>query len=300
IIDFARGTANGGSVSASTLNPADLGATGKLAWDEDYLYAQIVVSDDVHSQTNSAGNRWQDDGVQISIGNGNGWREMEFVLAGNLNDIYQYCYSNNTGASGGTGNVAQGLSTMQSEIVRDNEAKTTTYDIKINWAYVGILTPAAGDVAKIAITINDNDGSGRKDLAYFDGISTKNKGEGMGYLIMASEVAHEHESLWVEEDDCKKYICQECGEVEEVVCLEFDKAKTEPKRITSISEAVKGEWTIQFTVEIPYEDGDARIAKHSINIGKNSDGKLDLGRYILKYDIKGNGSNIKVFEIVKK
>ena len=235
VIDFAKGTANGGSVSASTLDPADLSATGKLAWDEDYLYAQIVVSDNIHNQTNSAGNRWQDDGVQISIGNNAGWREMEFVLSSSLETAYQQCYNNTTGAAGNTGSVAQGSSTIQSEITRDDEAKTTTYNIKINWAYVGISDPAAGNVGKIAITINDNDGGSRKDLAYFDGISTGSKGQGMGYLILTEIPQHVHDYELTEHDDptCEEngssvYTCAGCGdsytEVDEDSALGHDYA----------------------------------------------------------------------------
>ena len=185
-IDFGKGIIDGGAL-ASTLNPSDLSATGKLAWDDTYLYANIVVTDDVHSQTKDAGSRWEDDGVQISIGNGRGHREVEFTLSSDLSTVYQHCYSNSTGASGGTGVVAISMNTMVTTIVRDDVAKTTTYKIALNWAYFGITDPTTA-TNKISICVNDNDGSGRKFAAYFDGIATSGKGQDMGYLVLMPEV----------------------------------------------------------------------------------------------------------------
>jgi len=182
-IDFSKGRASAAPFPA----PSDLGATGKLAWDENYLYARIAVEDDIHIQTNGAGSRWQDDGVQISVHNGTGFREMEFTLLANQTAA-QYCYQNSTGVTGsgmGTGAVNQAANTMQSAITR--EGTTTTYEIKIAWSYVGISNVTADSLNKIAVCINDNDVGGgmenRKYITYFEGI-TDAKGVGMGYLVL--------------------------------------------------------------------------------------------------------------------
>ena len=120
------------------------------------------------------------------------------------------------------------------------------------------------------------------------------------YIVADDGSALGHDGAWVDYDDCKKHICQTCGETMEVAYLNFNGAYTAPKNISSIAENEKNVWTLSFAVEVPYDDGTSRIIEHTVEIGKNSDGEIDLGSYILRYDIKGNGSNIKVFEIVPK
>jgi len=65
-----------------------------------------------------------------------------------------------------------------------------------------------------------------------------------------------------------------------------------------IVETAKNIWTVTFTVTETLSNGVVRTVNHEILIGKNSDGKINLGDYTLTYDIKGNGSNIKAFGIV--
>ena len=72
----------------------------------------------------------------------------------------------------------------------------------------------------------------------------------------------------------------------------------------SIAETAKNsrEWTLSFWVTETYEGGDSKRIEYSITINSNNanvDGSYDLGNgYILIYDIKGNGSNIKEFRII--
>jgi len=84
-------------------------------------------------------------------------------------------------------------------------------------------------------------------------------------------------------------------------------AKTGAENIMNIAETSKGIWTVTFTIEIPCTNGEIKFSEYIIEIEKNGDGEIDLGKlnellegYILKYDIKGNGSNVKLFEIVNK
>ena len=109
-----------------------------------------------------------------------------------------------------------------------------------------------------------------------------------------------HECEWVEYGDRKENICKACGETTETVYLDFGGAKADPGSITGIEENEKNVWTVTFLVEVPYEDGTVRLIEHTVEIKKNGDGEIDLGDYILAYDIKGNGSNVKLFEIVAK
>jgi len=120
------------------------------------------------------------------------------------------------------------------------------------------------------------------------------------YIIFDLGSALGHNSIWIEYNDCKKYICQTCEKIIDVIMLDFGKAQTSANNIEKIEEGPKNIWTLKFAVEIPYADGASRIIEHTVNIEKNGNGIIDLGKYCLKYDIKGNGSNIKAFEIIPK
>ena len=77
-------------------------------------------------------------------------------------------------------------------------------------------------------------------------------------------------------------------------------AVTNKNSIISINETMKNTWQVTFTITEIYDNGKTENTEHTIEIDKNSDGRIDLGDYVLIYDIKGNGSNIKTFEIQMK
>ena len=75
---------------------------------------------------------------------------------------------------------------------------------------------------------------------------------------------------------------------------------TDANSIVGITEAVKGVWTVTFIVTVTCDDGTSEEITQTVTVPKNGDGTIDMGDYILVYDIKGNGSNVKVFRIVMK
>jgi len=86
-------------------------------------------------------------------------------------------------------------------------------------------------------------------------------------------------------------------------------ATTNAEGFISITETSRNSkiWVLTFTVTEIYNDGAAIDVQYSINLDGNN-ANLDgtyifednhkLSGYTLVYDIKGNGSNIKVFEII--
>ncbi|MCL1810329.1 MAG: hypothetical protein FWG42_11290 [Clostridiales bacterium] len=70
--------------------------------------------------------------------------------------------------------------------------------------------------------------------------------------------------------------------------------------ILSITENEKSVWTVDFSAFVTYNDGSEGMVAFSAIVPKNGAGTVDLGDFILVYDIKGNGSNVKTFEIVPK
>ena len=87
-------------------------------------------------------------------------------------------------------------------------------------------------------------------------------------------------------------------------------AVTSAKDFISIKETAKNSrvWTLTFKVTLTYSDGNTKVETYSINLNGNNanlDGKYKfadghaLAGYTLVYDIKGNGSNIKDFRLVR-
>jgi len=110
------------------------------------------------------------------------------------------------------------------------------------------------------------------------------------------------------DDGYEVYQCSRCVETKRVILPKLGGGEaptltgvaTGEKNIGSIVESEKGTWTVTFTVTEKYADGSTQDVKYVEKIEKNSDGTIDLGDYILTYDIKGNGSNIKKFEVKLK
>ena len=91
--------------------------------------------------------------------------------------------------------------------------------------------------------------------------------------------------------------------------LVLENAETSAKNFISIKETSKNSraWVLKFNVVETYSDGSKEVVTYSINLNGNNanlDGKYiftdsPLEGYTLVYDIKGNGSNIKTFNLIK-
>ncbi|QHW29525.1 family 16 glycosylhydrolase [Paenibacillus rhizovicinus] len=175
-ISFNDGTSSG-------MRPS-VAVSGQLAWDKDNLYLAVTAKTPDLNQNQTGGNIWQGDGVQLAVRGSAGYREMGFAL-NPAQGVQQW----NWGADGTlTGNSAIPADMATTQIVRDDSAGTTTYEIAIKWAYLGLdsSTIDASSLYDIALVLNDSDGSNRGYLAVYDGIATGSKGVGMGKLVLAA------------------------------------------------------------------------------------------------------------------
>ena len=202
IIDFARGVIDDNGTLASTL--ADLSATGMVTWDEDYLYIAVTVNTPEHFQNQTGGNIWQGDGIQVSVRDSVGFREMGFAKH-NDGTITQWCWLNSTGSAVGTGEVSQ--TNARSAIVRNDATGQTIYEIAIRWDYLGFTNVSAGDIARISLTVNDNHNGTRRFIEYGAGIAVGAKGDNMGFLFLASALCDDDDSC------CNDYPNCDCDEV---------------------------------------------------------------------------------------
>jgi len=92
--------------------------------------------------------------------------------------------------------------------------------------------------------------------------------------------------------------------------LEAIKCVTNPQYVSIIETSKNSRvWVLTFRVTMVYGDGAIALEEYKINLDGNNanlDGKYtfpaghELAGFTLTYDIKGNGSNIKTFEIAQK
>ena len=103
-------------------------------------------------------------------------------------------------------------------------------------------------------------------------------------------------------DGNETFTCKNCGDAYTVVLpkLSAISMTTDADSIISITEAPKGWWVVVFIVTVTCDDGSTEDVEYTVTIPKNGDGTIDMGDSILVYDIKGNGSNVKVFRIEMK
>ncbi|MBR4519708.1 MAG: hypothetical protein IKO65_11980 [Victivallales bacterium] len=133
----------------------DCSARVRCAWDDQYLYVQAEVTDDVHLQTHSDEFIWKEDCLQFALrafpanlAQGYDGREREFGLAlpaGTDGIVYQWM--------GGDG---QGL-LADAQIHAEREGNLTRYRAAIPWNKLALPPPKPGMLISFAFTVNDND-----------------------------------------------------------------------------------------------------------------------------------------------
>ncbi len=151
--------------------PSDCSANCYLAWDERNLYFAAEVADDVHCQPVDGGQAdqmWQHDSVQIGIDVGGDAKPSSNVPQYDGTNDYEIGFGLSQSAgpiawlwANPKGNPAA-VRLDNGTIVRDEAAKMTRYDIAVPWSLLGLTGSPAGKWMGLNITVNDDDGRGRK------------------------------------------------------------------------------------------------------------------------------------------
>lgn len=179
----------------------DLSATGKLKWDDDYLYMYVDVRDNVHHmEQEKPTDAWGGDSLQISIDPA---RADGPVLSG-VHMSYTASLHSTKGGSVLSVDIAgypelglqwgSILDDSKVAVKRDEIGKKTTYTIAMAWSEV--LPEGYEDASDlgIALVINDSDGTGRKGWAnYMGGIATGKDPAQFGDLILSELASFERE-----------------------------------------------------------------------------------------------------------
>ena len=146
--------------------PQDLGVKSQFAWDDDNLYAYIVVTDDVHFNSQTGGNIWREDNLQLGIDlhnpatNSTTRNELGFALT-NDSEVIKWAWTRPAGANAPTAPITD----IAAEITRDEDTKTTIYNLKI--PFHTVLNDPAPELVNgrigISIMLNESDGPGESD-----------------------------------------------------------------------------------------------------------------------------------------
>lgn len=153
---------------------ADLSADAGVAWDNDKLYFDIVVRDDIHNQSFGGVDIWQGDSIQLGIdlnrGAGAGSKqvsELGFALRDD-GSVVKWRWKAPEGLQ--TGALGTGV---EATVTRDEEAGATRYAIAIPLEQLHGAGFDFNPLETLGFTLlmNENDGSGREGyMEYNQGI----------------------------------------------------------------------------------------------------------------------------------
>ncbi|GBF75734.1 hypothetical protein PA598K_04162 [Paenibacillus sp. 598K] len=164
-IDLAKGQAVFDPPSAYN-GSSDLGGTLAVRWDDEYLYLNGDIQDDVMAHGSSGIEIFRNDGIQFSIapgmpGDSGSWYEYGLAMTPDGPEIYRWMAMQ--GLKSGT------VDNGKLEIERQEDKKLTTYRLRLPWSELRPLQPVAGQVFSLSVLVNDNDGEGRKGYIEWGG-----------------------------------------------------------------------------------------------------------------------------------
>jgi hypothetical protein len=139
---------------------SDLGGRMRLTQDQESLYLQLSVRDDVQAQpSETAGKAWQGDSVQFAVaagqpGDADRFSVYTFALNASGEPVLKRVVSPRAGG-------APPPSDADLAIVRHEDRDRTVYELAVPWSELaGFDGPA--DTFSASLLVNDNDGDGRK------------------------------------------------------------------------------------------------------------------------------------------
>lgn len=156
----------------------DVSAKAMCMWDEDNFYIACEVTDDVHCNLQQPNRNWNGDNLQfgvfygeqayLAIGQGGqSYHEISASLNSQTGDISVWRYKSQEDLIP-AGNITQDT---DCKIVRDEERKKTTYEIKIPWDK--LLRPGdkpkEGEPLGFSYVINETDSGERQGWIEFAG-----------------------------------------------------------------------------------------------------------------------------------
>lgn len=160
----------------------DLSGRIMSAWNNNYLYLAVAVTDDKHHQPYSgSGPVFDGDSIQIGIDTLN---NKSIIYD---NDDYEIALSLSAKGPELTAYVAplggDGLK-ADAELSITRRGKDLVYEVGIPWKSLG-LTPVPGQKIGLSLLVNDNDGKGRKGfIQWTEGVGQRKEPKKFGTLVL--------------------------------------------------------------------------------------------------------------------
>lgn len=170
--------------SAQWKGPADLSATIRYLWDDNYFYVGVEVTDDIAGSLQDDNKLWAQDGLQFLIDPCRGLDESvgkyDYSVAIGKNGLRAWCdLSADAGAPHGVANDIK-LSAKR----KGDGTGAVTYEIAFPWSRLAPFKPAPGADLGLTMLLNEDDGKGRKSyMMWFGNASTKEVNQ-VGDLIL--------------------------------------------------------------------------------------------------------------------
>lgn len=303
--------------------PQDLGVQARYAWDDDNLYAYIVVTDDVHYSSQTGGNIWKEDNLQLGIDlrnpatNSTTRNEFGFTLNNDDEEVV-WAWTRPTGANAPTAPITD----IVADITRDEAAHTTTYDLTIPFdtVYSNPASLLANGRIGVSVMLNESDGPGESDgtRTTFEVVPGHLKNSELFtnlYLLNAGEFEEKLEASATAAVDraLASGSAADIASARNFVAMMADgQAKTALLALlappvtlidatpTAYVEKLNGNRNnLIITVKEKYSDGSFVDVKKTFSISNNAKGTYEVGEYRVYVDTKGN-TQIREIYIVPK
>ncbi len=161
----------------------DCSAKLSLNWDEDCLYVNAEITDDVHSQDSRDASVWKGDCIQFALREGlpnknqnYDGSEVEFALAfTGDNEAFVYRWG-----QPGQGDI---IKSATASVTKNNNV--FVYKASIPWSELNLSKPSPNKRLTGSFTVNDNDGKGFKGwLEWTPGICGNKDSSAFGWIIL--------------------------------------------------------------------------------------------------------------------
>ena len=158
-------------------DPADLSATWRGAWDDDYLYLAIDVTDDHFTAPHADANIWNQDGLQFLFDPARTTAEKvgkyDYTLSAGPKGMQAWCLLT------AHPEVPEGDATDAIKMAVANFPEGgrggKRYELAIPWTRIAPFKPAVGANLGMGFILNEDDGKGRAGFSgWFSGPHTKN------------------------------------------------------------------------------------------------------------------------------
>lgn len=167
---------------ATWTGPADLSADIRFAWDEQYLYLGVEVTDDIAGPVKPDYDVWQQDGLQMLIDpmrtSAHKVGKYDYAVGEDAGKHRVRCYLS------ADGSIQLGDITTWKVATRRGENGNITYEIAIPWSAILPFQPATGANLGFTLILNEDDGFGRDSFMTWFGNAHNKDIDKVGDLIL--------------------------------------------------------------------------------------------------------------------